>query len=194
MALIWGYAYTSFYEWATNEPEDVHFFRTTLQVAAGVGLFEALPACVQPSLAVGTVIDTRMPFKSASSGPTTISSKSTRSGTLSPRSRSLIYFETIDVLSVNRQCRKRCGAGLRVHSRAQPLRPAQTPLEQIRPRTQASEGFEVLPACASDQDGQAATTAATLEHLRYIRGARETSQGRLERSTSKPCTACTMCC
>ena len=51
--------------------------------------------------------------KSASTGPPTCSSRSTRCGTLGLRFRLfvLVVFEMIDMPYFNRLCRKRCGAG-----------------------------------------------------------------------------------
>ena len=59
MALIWGFAYSSFNERATNEPKYVHFSRTTLEVAGWCYLRHFQLAFSNPWL-VATVIDTRM--------------------------------------------------------------------------------------------------------------------------------------
>ena len=60
-------------------------------------LRSAVPGCWRPLLTLGCR------SKSASSGPTTVSSRSTRSGTLGLRFRWFVYFETVDVLSFKRQ-------------------------------------------------------------------------------------------
>ena len=67
---------TAFDDWATIEPEEVRLLTTTLEVAADVGLVEALSACDQQSPSCWRLFSTLgCRSKSASSGPTTILSK-----------------------------------------------------------------------------------------------------------------------
>ena len=118
--------------------------------------------------------------KSASSGPTTVSRRSTRSGTLRLRLGLFVCFEAIDVLSFSRRCRKRweCWAWStllpvvpvefiihgrnRSRSHKHDLWSSFVARSKPSSRPEASEGFEVVRACASDQDGQAADTAVTV--------------------------------
>ena len=74
------------------------FLTTALEVAAGSAL--------------STVIDTMMPIQEREQWADDVANRSTTSRTLGFRFRLCVYFETIDVLSINRHCRKRCGAGV----------------------------------------------------------------------------------
>ena len=171
-------------EWTTNEPVKVRSFRTTLEVAAELGLFEALPACVQQSLAAGgpLLLTRGCRSKNATSGPTTISSRSTKSGTRGLRFRLFVYFEKIDTLSTDGAERfvvlglvdsalhgflwsSSTGANSSRLAQARLLEELRSAISQRGTRSarpEAGEGIEVVRVCPSDQDGRAAATAATV--------------------------------
>ena len=179
MALILCSTYT-LDEWTTNEPQSVRLFRTTIEVTSGwVCLVHSQLAFTNPWL-LATVIDTRMPTQEPEQWADNCFEKvdEKRDAWLtipfvsrrSTCSLSTDRAESVVVLGmVNSSLRGSCG----VHPLAQPVALAQArPLSPLRHdipqcrdpsgRPEAGEGIEVVRACASDQDGKAAGTAATV--------------------------------
>ena len=63
MALIWGHTNNSFDEFAIIEPEEVHLFRATLEVAAEWVYSRHFQLAFSSPWLLATVIDTRIPIQ-----------------------------------------------------------------------------------------------------------------------------------
>ena len=171
MALIWDYTHLQLRRAGDQRASRSPLVQNDVRRCSGVGYLRHFQFTFSNPWLTATVIDRRMPIQNrehwADSKFVQVDEK--RDAWLSIPL--VFFFDTMDVLSFNRHCRKRCAAGIgqffspyflwssstgaTVHARAKA-----TPLEQLcceipqrrepRARPEAGEGIEVVRACACD--------------------------------------------